>query len=46
MALRNRIERLWAELEADTVGDMTPSQQRQLLRGLQRLEANLGSATD
>src|SRR5882724_11941344 len=45
MALRDRIERLWAELEADTVGDMTPSQQRQLLRGLQRVEANLGSAT-
>jgi DNA-binding MarR family transcriptional regulator len=46
MALRDRIERLWAELEADTVGNMTPSQQRQLLRGLQRLEANLASATD
>jgi DNA-binding MarR family transcriptional regulator len=46
MALRDRIEGLWAELEADTVGDMTPSQQRQLLRGLQRLETNLASATD
>jgi hypothetical protein len=46
MALRDRIERLWTELEADTVGDMTAAQQRQLLRGLQRLEANLSSWTD
>jgi DNA-binding MarR family transcriptional regulator len=45
MALRDRIERLWAGLEADTVGDMIPSQQRQLLRGLQQLETNLSSAT-
>jgi DNA-binding MarR family transcriptional regulator len=45
LALRGRIERLWTELEADTVGDMTGSQQRQLLRGLQYLEANLASAT-
>jgi DNA-binding MarR family transcriptional regulator len=46
MALRDRIERLWTELEADTVGDMTAAQQRQLLRGLQRLEANLSSPTN
>jgi DNA-binding MarR family transcriptional regulator len=46
MALRDRIERLWTELEADTVGDMTAAQQRQLLRSLQRLEANLSSSTD
>jgi MarR family transcriptional regulator, organic hydroperoxide resistance regulator len=45
MALRDRIERLWTELEADTVGAMTASQQRQLLRGLQSLETNLSSAT-
>jgi len=45
MALRGRIERLWTELEADTVGDMTASQQRQLLRGLHRLETNLSPAT-
>jgi DNA-binding MarR family transcriptional regulator len=45
MALRDRIERLWTDLEADTVGEMTASQQRQLLRGLQYLETNLSSAT-
>jgi DNA-binding MarR family transcriptional regulator len=45
LALRGRIERLWSELEADTVGEMTASQQRQLLRGLHYVEANLASAT-
>jgi DNA-binding MarR family transcriptional regulator len=45
MALRGRIEQLWAELEADTVGDMPAAQRRLLLRGLQGLEANLSSAT-
>jgi MarR family transcriptional regulator, organic hydroperoxide resistance regulator len=45
LALRGRIERLWSELEADTVGDLNVPQQRQLLRGLQRLETNLVSAT-
>jgi DNA-binding MarR family transcriptional regulator len=45
MALRGRVEQLWARLEADTVGDMPASQERQLLRGLQNLEANLLSAT-
>jgi MarR family transcriptional regulator, organic hydroperoxide resistance regulator len=44
MALRGRVEQLWARLEADTVGDMPASQERQLLRGLQSLEANLMSA--
>ena len=45
MALRASIERFWAELEADTVGGMPASQQRQLLRRLQSLETNLSSAT-
>jgi MarR family transcriptional regulator, organic hydroperoxide resistance regulator len=45
MALRCRVEQLWARLEADTVGDVPASQERQLLRGLQNLEANLLSAT-
>jgi MarR family transcriptional regulator, organic hydroperoxide resistance regulator len=45
MALRSRIQELWAELEADTVGDMPVPQRRQLLHGLQSLEANLSSAT-
>jgi MarR family transcriptional regulator, organic hydroperoxide resistance regulator len=45
MALRGRIERLWTQLEADTVGDMTAPRQRQLLRGLRCLETNLSSVT-
>ena len=44
MALRGRVERLWSQLEADTVGDMPASQERQLLRGLRKLETNLSSA--
>jgi MarR family transcriptional regulator, organic hydroperoxide resistance regulator len=45
LALRGRVEQLWARLEADTVGDMSASHERQLLRGLRKLEANLLSAT-
>jgi hypothetical protein len=45
MALRGRVEQLWARLEADTVGDMPASHERQLLRGLRKLETNLLSAT-
>jgi MarR family transcriptional regulator, organic hydroperoxide resistance regulator len=45
MALRGQVERLWSELEADTVGELTMPRQRQLLRGLQCLETNLVSMT-
>jgi len=45
LALRRRVERLWNELEADTVGEMSDSLRRQLLRGLQHLETSLVSAT-
>jgi len=45
LALRRRVERLWNELEADTVGEMSDSLRRQLLRGLQQLETSLVSAT-
>ncbi|MCW2689541.1 MAG: Transcriptional regulator [Mycobacterium sp.] len=45
MALRSRIEELWGELERDTVNDMPAAQRRQVLRGLQSLEANLSAAT-
>jgi DNA-binding MarR family transcriptional regulator len=45
LALRGRIERLWTELEVDTVGDLTASQQQRLVRDLQSLETNLASAT-
>ena len=45
LALRGRVEQLWSQLEDDTVGDMPASQERQLLRGLRKLEVNLSSAT-
>ncbi|MFE3055839.1 MarR family winged helix-turn-helix transcriptional regulator [Nocardia sp. NPDC059239] len=45
MALRSRIQQLWTDLETDTVGDMSTSQQRQLLRALAKLETNLSSTT-
>lgn len=45
-ALRGRIEELWAELEAQTVGDLSQAQQGQLLLGLQQLEENLSLATE
>jgi len=45
-ALRGRIEELWAELEAQTVGDLSQAQLGQLLLGLQHLEENLSLATD
>ncbi|MGW4121781.1 MarR family winged helix-turn-helix transcriptional regulator [Nocardia sp. NPDC004711] len=45
MALRSRIEQLWTDLETDTVGDMSTTQQRQLLRALAKLETNLSSST-
>jgi DNA-binding MarR family transcriptional regulator len=45
MALRGRVQQLWSQLEDDTVADMPASQERQLLRGLRKLEVNLLSAT-
>jgi MarR family transcriptional regulator, organic hydroperoxide resistance regulator len=45
-ALRGRIEELWAELETQTVGDLSPAQLGQLLLGLENLEENLSLATD
>lgn len=44
LVLRERIERLWARLEADTVGAMTAAERRTTLRTLQRLEQNLPGA--
>jgi DNA-binding MarR family transcriptional regulator len=32
LALRDRIERLWTELENDTAGELSPAKQRELLR--------------
>ena len=45
IALRDRIEQLWTQLEADTVGEMPEPQRRELLRGLEHLETNLSAAT-
>jgi len=44
MALRDRIEDLWTQLEADTVGEMPASEQEHLLKGLEHLESNLAAA--
>jgi DNA-binding MarR family transcriptional regulator len=44
--LRAQVEELWAELEAATVGDMPSGRRRDLLAGLEQLEANLADAPD
>lgn len=44
VGLRSQVEELWAELEAATVGDMSSAQRRNLLAGLEQLEANLAGA--
>jgi DNA-binding MarR family transcriptional regulator len=44
-ALRERVERLWGQLEADTVGGMPAGEWRELVAGLERVEANLSAAT-
>jgi DNA-binding MarR family transcriptional regulator len=46
LALREQLERLWFELESDTVGEITAAHQQQLLRRLSQLEANLAVSTD
>lgn len=45
MALRERIERLWSQLEVDTVAEMPAWVRAELLRGLEQLEANLTVAS-
>nr|WP_189986305.1 MarR family winged helix-turn-helix transcriptional regulator [Streptomyces capoamus] len=40
-ALRTSVERLWAELEAHTLGDLGPEDQDTALRVLERFETNL-----
>ncbi len=40
-ALRREVERIWAELEGASTGDLTPAQQSETLHALQRLEDNL-----
>ena len=46
LALRAQVESIWAELERDTVGSMSATQQRQLTRSLNMIEANLAEASD
>jgi DNA-binding MarR family transcriptional regulator len=41
LPLRRAVERIWAELEATTVGSMDESQQAEVLATLQALEAHL-----
>jgi DNA-binding MarR family transcriptional regulator len=41
LALRERVEQLWTELETGTTGDMPPEERRTLLRSLEHLERNL-----
>jgi MarR family transcriptional regulator, organic hydroperoxide resistance regulator len=45
LALRERFEQLWTQLESDTVGAISEPQRRQLLNRLSQLEANLATAT-
>ena len=46
LALRAQVESIWAELEKDTIGALSASQQRQLIRSLNALEVNLAEASD
>ncbi|MGA5042250.1 MarR family winged helix-turn-helix transcriptional regulator [Streptomyces capoamus] len=43
-ALRAQVEAAWQELEALTVGDMTPEEQAAAMKVLRRLEQNLTTA--
>ncbi|MGK5739987.1 MarR family winged helix-turn-helix transcriptional regulator [Micromonospora sp. URMC 103] len=45
LALRSRVEQVWADLERLTVGGMTDEQQRDVLAGMRRMEANLLAAS-
>ncbi|MEV4109890.1 MarR family winged helix-turn-helix transcriptional regulator [Nonomuraea sp. NPDC049695] len=43
-ALRHEVERIWAELESSTTGDLTPEQQSEAGGLLQQIEENLARA--
>ena len=45
-ALRDRVEQLWAELEAATVGTMSAGRRRTLLDELMHVERNLASRSE
>ncbi|GAA1752119.1 MarR family winged helix-turn-helix transcriptional regulator [Luedemannella helvata] len=44
LVLREKVERLWADLEAWTVGDMSGADRVAVLAALQRIEDNLNAA--
>ncbi len=44
LVLREKFERIWADLEAWTVGDMSDGDRRVALEALQRIEDNLHAA--
>jgi DNA-binding MarR family transcriptional regulator len=44
LALKQSVERIWAELESLTVGDMGAAEREQVLRALHALEGNLVAA--
>jgi DNA-binding MarR family transcriptional regulator len=44
--LRERVERVWAELEESTVANLTSEQRDDLLTGLHRVETNLAGPPD
>ncbi|MFE6891961.1 MarR family winged helix-turn-helix transcriptional regulator [Streptomyces sp. NPDC057694] len=44
LALRDKVEDIWAELERCAVGDLTDAEQEQTLASLGRLERNLNNA--
>lgn len=44
-ALRQEVERLWAELEADATAGLTADERTETLRLLERIEAGLARAT-
>jgi DNA-binding MarR family transcriptional regulator len=46
MALRTQVERMWEQLERETVGDLTPEQRKRTLTSLLRLERNLLGTDD
>lgn len=44
--LRPEVERVWRELEDETLGDLSPDERAETLRVLTRLEANLAASSD
>jgi DNA-binding MarR family transcriptional regulator len=45
LALRHEVERMWAELESSTIGNLTPDQRTDVLTILEQMEESLARAT-